>query len=98
MWTQEHESAMRVEVDRRRRIGRARLPKRCDPMLNAVHRQGGMYAHWVELGVYFGYPTCCIIFFCTKWMDIPDDEKVSHFKFRIRPGAEHVRCDNCIEP
>jgi hypothetical protein len=33
---------------------------------------------WVEFGIYYGYPVCCIIDFCKKGYKMTEEQKLVH--------------------
>ena len=52
-----------------------------NPMLCAAFRpflKSWKKKHWIETGIYYGYPKCCIVDFCTRGFKMTKEQNEVH--------------------
>jgi len=68
-------------------------------------------ARWTFLGRHFGYPDCCIHFFCNEWQDIVNEalgpnsifrpyvnDRHNEYLNRVRlSGKAYIPCPECLD-
>jgi hypothetical protein len=75
-----------------RSIGRKLLQERSLRLQELADQK--RFQQWIEFGCYFGYPDCCIEFFCTEWIALRTSaQEEEHTKRHFR--GDRILCHAC---